>query len=633
MKQKPYVFAAAAILLSGYSVAAGYLSIPEMSSRIILLTLALVLIYGNYYDTTEDSRRGILNYILICVSLVAGMYLLLEWEPIVHTRMGLLTRADMLVAAILVVLVALGALRTVGKPITIIALLFLMYAFFGHHIPGALGYPKVPLERLAFTISLYSEGIFGVALTAAAKWIVLFIVLGKFLELCGAGEFFNDIALSVLGGSRGGPAKGSVLASAAFGTISGAPAANVAATGAVTIPLMKSIGYKSHFAAAVEAVASTGGQIMPPIMGAAAFIMPEYLGIPYQRVLTAAIMPAVLFYVAVFRMVDLEAERLGLVGLPREELPSFTETIKKGAISLLPLVVFLVLFIAVRTTLRRAAFYSIMSSWALILFNLRKEIAQNYIEGLKCFINTVIKGLHDSAEQITKLVVICACAGIIVGSLTATGLGLKLSSLLINMAGGNMWLLLIFAAIASLVLGLGVTATAVYILVATLIAPALTNMGIEPLAGHLFVFYFAIICGITPPVALNAFVAASMAEADFWKTGITAFLLGSAAYIVPFVFVRSPQLLGYGTVYTISYAFITAVIGVVILASACVGCGWGFKFNPLSRILLLLASICMMGFGYQTDLIGLFLVAVVVCYSLWLKKKYHGEEVQGESAI
>ena len=424
--------------------------------------------------------------------------------------------------AILLVLEATR--RTVGLPITIIALVFIGYALFGPYMPGPLAHRGLELDRLVQTMFYTTEGILGTPLAVSSTFIFLFLLFGSFLIKTGVGEYFNDLSIAVAGRSIGGPAKVAIFSSALQGTISGSSVANVVTSGAFTIPMMKNLGYRKEFAGAVEAASSTGGQLMPPVMGAAAFLMAEFIGIPYAEIAMAAAIPAVLYFAGIWIVTHFEAKKMGLRGLTKEEMPDKKEVIKKLYL-LIPIIAMIVLLMTGMSVML-AALYSIVISIVVSAF--KKETRIGF--------RGIIDALVDGARTALGVAAATAAAGIIVGVVTKTGLGLKLANGLLDIAGGALFPTLILTMIASLILGMGAPTTANYVITSTIAAPAIIMLGVPDLSAHLFVFYFGIIADITPPVALAAFAAAAISGGEPIKTGIESSKLASLLQIPPVVY-------------------------------------------------------------------------------------------------
>ena len=573
------------------------------------LVLALVFLQVPVRKKMAMDTLPWYDSILAVLSLIVGFYAAIFYKDIV-VEIGLLIPHRILLGTVVVLLVLEATRRLIGWPFLIIVICFIFYALFTSIFPGGLYGKAIPWPRLANYLYLDPQGVFGVAIEVAATVVFAFVIFGQTLFRTGGGQFFIDAALSIMGRYRGGPAKVSVISSSLFGTVSGSAVANVMVDGWFTIPLMKANGFKDYTASAIEAVASTGGQIMPPVMGAAAFMMATFLGIPYAKVAISAALPAILYYIAVYIQVDLIAIRDGLHGLPRESLPSFKEVMKKGGYSFFISILFLIyLLFIVNLDGDKAGLYAAAS--VLIISFFKKETRPN--------ITKLISILKDTGEGMLEIGVISAGAGLIIGIVSITGLGYTFSSTLISLSGGSTFLLLVLAAAGAVVLGMGMTVTAAYLLMVILIAPALTTTGVAPLNAHLFVFYFAVMSFVTPPVCLAVYAAASIGKADMFKTGYQAIRLSIAAYIVPFIFVYHPALLLQGTVFEVLEAVVTAVIGISLVGIAVEG----YLFRPLDwvrRILLCGGGIITMIPGWKTDLLGLAIALPIVFWE-WRKNR------------
>lgn len=585
----------------------GFGALDPWSQRVVHLTLGLVITFLSY-PFIRGKDITLIDVILAILSLFSGLYILINMDAIVD-RAGMPNRWDILFGVLTIVLVLEMTRRVIGLPLVIVAVVFLLYAYFGPYLPSVVAHKGYDFERLAAHMYTTLEGIYGIPIGVSATFVILFVIFGSFLEATKTGDFFINLANSIAGKAAGGPAKVAVISSGFFGTISGSAVANVVGTGTYTIPLMKRTGYQPHFAGAVEAVASSGGQLMPPVMGAAAFVISEMTGISYLRICAAALIPAVLYYAGLFTAVHLEAKRTGLRGLTDEEVPKLSYTLRtQGYLAISALV--LVYFLAVRlTSPSYAAFWGIIS--AIVLSFVKPETRLS----LKGF----LKALEAGAKGALSVVAACAAAGIVVGVVTLTGLGLKFSGMVLSLSHGNLYLTLFFTMIASLVLGMGLPTTAAYIICAILAVPALKNLGINVLGAHLFVFYFAIISAITPPVALAAYAGAGIAKSDPMKTGWTACRIGLAAFIIPYMFVFNQSLLLMGNVGEILWTAFTAFIGVSLLACSTIG----YFLNPLSsweRILSFLGSVCLIEPRIFTDLIAVILFAPVLINQLRLRK-------------
>ncbi len=517
----------------------------------------------------------------------------------IMNRAGKFLDVDVLTGTILILLILEAARRSTGWPVPLVAIVFLLYSFLGPYLPEFLIHKGYSIKRVTTYLALSTDGVFGVPLGVSANFIFLFILYGAILQRSGAGKFFTDLAFSITGGTRGGPAKAAVISSCFFGMISGSSVANTVTTGSFTIPLMKKTGYPPHFAGAVEASASTMGQIMPPVMGAAAFLIAEFLGIPYIKVCIAAAIPAALSFFAIFMQVHFKAVMMGIKGIPREDLPSLKETLINGWHHLISIFL-LVYFLLLNFSPERAVFWAILAT-----------IACSYIrKHTRMSLRNIFEALKEGAIGSTEVAAACAAAGIIIGSITMTGLGLKFSSLIADLSGGNLLLALPFTMIACLALGMGVPTTAQYIIIAALVAPALIKLGVVAIAAHLFIFYFGTRADITPPVALAAYAGAGIAGSNPMKTGVTAFQLGIAGYIVPFMFIYGPEILAIGPVHKVIFATLTATFGVYCLAAGVQNCLF-IQTKYYERLLLLITSFLLIKPGLMTDLAGILLFGIV----------------------
>lgn len=545
------------------------------------------------------------DIVLILLTIFATAYLIVEMKDLVY-RIGVApTNLDIVVAIILVVVTLEITRRTCGNILPLIAIIFLLYARYGHLIPGTLSHREYSWKKI-LSYMMGMDGIFSTSLQASATFVFIFVVFGAFLAATGSGQFFIDFALSISGSMRGGPAKVAVISSALFGTVSGNSVANVVSTGAFTIPLMKSIGYKSRFAAAVEATASTGGQIMPPILGSAAFIMASLIGVPYVTIVKASILPALLYFYTVFVMVDLEAVKNNLSGMPKDKIPVLKTVLVKQGFLVLPLVVLILTLSVFNMSPIRAGIYGIITAVVVTFF--RKETRITF----KGILDALVAGAKSSCNIIAA----CATAGLVVGVLNLTGAGLKFASMIVAMSHGNLLFALIMTMLASIILGMGLPTTASYLICAAVAAPALTQLGVSTLGAHMFVFYFACISAITPPVALAAYAGAGIAKAKPLEVGFTACKIGIAAFIVPFMFAYGPALLLEGTVGEIALAIVSSLIGVTILAYGLQRQLSHIPLNTVSSIVLVVAALLLIKPGLTTDLVGIAIAAVVIALTL-----------------
>jgi TRAP transporter 4TM/12TM fusion protein len=605
-----------AILFSLFQVYTGAMGIlPAQLQRSIHLTFVFVLIYLLYPFNSKMSRNSIhwMDAVLAVVSGACALYITVNYEALIF-RAGDYVTLDFIVGGLAILLVIEGARRVVGLPIAIIASIFLIYAKVGPYMPGFLNHRGYSIERIISHMYYTTEGILGVPIGVASTFIFLFILFGSFLEKTGIGKFFIDLANAVAGFAAGGPAKVAVLTSALEGTVSGSSVANTVGSGSFTIPLMKSLGYKPEFAGAVEAAASTGGQIMPPIMGAAAFLMAEFIGIPYLEIAKAAAIPALLYFTGIFIMVHLEAKKLGMKGLRKEELPKLSKVLKERGYLFLPLAG-IIYFLVEGSTPIKAALYGLIL--AILASFIRKDTRLSFKDFLEA--------LENGARGALGVSIACACAGIIVGTITLTGLGLKLGNGLVSLSGGNLLLTLIFTMISSLILGMGAPTTANYIITSTIAAPAIVMLGIPVLCAHMFTFYFGIIADITPPVALAAFAGSAIAKSNPLKTGINASKLAIAAFIIPYMFVFNPALLLIDTTpLQVIQIVITSIVGMIGIGAAMEGYFLTNASIP-ERILFLVGGLLLVDPGAITDIIGFVILGVLFIYQ---KKKAGSKSIE-----
>ena len=579
--------------------------------RAIHLAFGFLLIFL-LYPARKSWTRSTMNpidVIFAVVSAATALSLVVNYQELV-LRAGMNTETDFIIGVIGTVMVFEAARRVVGWPMITVALVFMLYAFFGPYIPGILAHRGVGVQEMFDHLWYTTEGIFGTPMGVSSTFIYLFILFGAYLETTGLGKFFIDLANAVAGWAAGGPAKVAVLSSGLMGTVSGSSVGNVAGTGAFTIPMMKKLGYRPAFAGAVEAAASTGGQLMPPVMGAAAFLMAEFVGVPYFDVVKAAVIPALLYYIGVWLGVHYEAKKFGLKGTPREELPKFKDLfLEKGHLAI-PLVVIVYLLVSGYTPMR-AALAAIGLS--IVCACLRKSTRITPMQ--------IVQGLIDGSKGVLGVLIACATAGIIIGVVTKTGVGLKVATALLDLSGGMLLPAMFFTMITSLILGMGVPTTANYVITSTIAAPALIQMNVPVLAAHMFAFYFGIVADVTPPVALAAYAGAGIAGANPMRTGVIAAKLAIAAFIVPYIFVLSPELLMINaTPFTIVYSAFTALIGMWGVSMAMIGFCQNV-LNWLQRIMFFAGGICMIIPGSMTDIIGVVILVVAFMWQRANKNK------------
>ena len=575
----------------------------------LVLFLAYLLYPAKKNAPKNTNKVPIYDIILAFVSAGSFLYMGINYEQLV-AQAGNYTQIDIAVAMVAIVLLFEACRRVVGVPILVVVGCFIAYAYFGNMIPGTFGHRGFTIQRIATHLYFTTEGIIGTPLAVCSTFIFLFILFGAFLERTGVGQFFIDIANSIAGKATGGPAKVAVISSALQGMITGSSVANTVGSGSFTIPMMKRMGYRPEFAAAVEAAASTGGQIMPPIMGAAAFLMAEMTGIPYSNIVIAAIVPAFLYFSGIMIMVHLEAKRYGLKGLPPEEIPNFFKLMFSYWYLLLPLIVLVTMMMTGYTPARSALVAIVV---AIVVSMFRKETRMSP--------QTFLDALEGGARNIIGVAIACSVAGCIVGIVTLTGIGLKLAGGLLSLSGGNVLLALFFTMIASIVLGMGVPTTANYVIMATITAPVVLKLGIDLLPAHMFVFYFGIVADITPPVALAAYAGSAIARSNPLKTGVQATKLAIAAFLIPYVFALNPSLLLLGsTPIQVVSVTITAFIGMFGVASAVEGYLFA-NMNPIVRIIALAGGLLLIIPGAATDIIGVVLVLLVMAFQKARSKK------------
>ena len=572
--------------------------------RAIHLAFGFLLIFLLYPARKSWSRTSMhpLDVLFALVGAASALYIVVNYQELVF-RAGINNETDFIVGVVGTLMVFEAARRVVGWPMITVAFVFIAYAFFGPYIPGIMAHRGVQVQELFDHLFFTTEGIFGTPMGVSSTFIYLFILFGSYLEATGLGKFFIDLANAVAGWAAGGPAKVAVLSSGLMGTVSGSSVGNVAGTGAFTIPMMKKLGYRPAFAGAVEAAASTGGQLMPPVMGAAAFLMAEFVGVPYFDVVKAAVIPALLYYIGVWLGVHYEAKKYGLKGTPREELPKFGPLFMEKGHLAIPLAVIVYLLVSGYTPMR-AALAAIALS--IICACLRKSTRI----GLK----EIVNGLIDGSKGVLGVLIACATAGIIIGVVTKTGVGLKVATALLDLSGGQLLPAMFFTMITSLILGMGVPTTANYVITSTIAAPALVQMDVPVLAAHMFAFYFGIVADVTPPVALAAYAGAGIAGANPMRCGVIAAKLAIAAFIVPYIFVLAPELLMINaTTLTIAYSALTAIIGMWGVSMAMIGFCQN-ALNSLQRVLFMAGGICMIIPGHITDLVG---VVCLIAAFMW----------------
>ena len=583
---------------------AGFGLLPIQMQGAVHLTFVLILTLILYPRTQKSDKKAaipIYDFALAAIGAGAALYLVFNYIALTE-RAGLPTQMDLIMGFALIIIL-LEATRRISNPVlSTLAILALLYCYLGRSLPEFMAHRGFSIDRIINHMYLGTEGIFGVPLEVSSTFVFMFILFGAVLDKTGIGKFIIDLSLALAGWSVGGPAKVAVVASGLMGTISGSSVANVCTVGMFTIPLMKSVGYRPEAAGAIEAAASTGGQIMPPVMGAGAFIMAQMLGRPYLEVALAAVVPAVLYYVALAIQVHFEARKEGLVGIPRNRLPSVMLLLKTKGFLLIPLFAIIYFLLAGYTPLK-AAFYGILVCIPLSYLNKETRLTPAKL----------IEAFESGARSALSVACACACVGMIVGTGTLTGLALRIASGIIDLSGGLLLPTLLLTMCASILLGTGLPTTANFIVTSTMAAPALLKLGVDPMCAYMFVFYFGIAADLTPPVALAAYAGAGIAGADPMKTGVMSFKLALAGLIVPYIYVYNPILLFINaTPLPMIQAVITALIGVFLLSMFTIGF-YRTHMPWLLRFVALAGAICLLDPGLYTDLAGLgVLVAIHV---------------------
>ena len=580
--------------------------LPQVAWALVLSTSAAI-IASWIWKSGGNKRIFWADIVLMVSAIVVAAYLIFvlpRWRMAAGTPM--VGQTDFLVAFTGVMLIMELTRRVAGLALIIITAVFLAYAFAGPYLPGILEHRGYSLERF-FTYIYTDNGILGPTTAVSSTYIILFITFAAFLQASRVGDYFVNFAFAAAGRARGGPAKVAVFASGLMGMINGTSAGNVVATGSLTIPLMKKVGYHPRSAGGIEAAASTGGQIVPPIMGAGAFIMAEVTGIAYTEIAIAALIPAALYFLSIYFMVDLEARREGMSGLSKDQLPVFSEMIKQVYLFLPIIILISTLFMG----------YSVIRAGTLAMVS---AAVVSWLTPYRMGVKEILEALSLGTRMAIPLIAVCACAGIIVGVISLTGVGARFASMLLGIADASHLLALFFAMCISILLGMGMPTTAAYAVAASVVAPGLQQIGIPPLVAHFFVFYYAVLSAITPPVALAGYAAAAIAGTDPLKTAMTSFKFGLAAFIVPFMFFYSPALLMDGSWTEILGVFITASIGIYLLAASIQGWFLNGEVNLVQRGLLLIAAISMIAGGLMTDVIGVVLSAVVLVWQIAMRK-------------
>lgn len=582
--------------------------------RAVTTGFAMILVFLCYNASKKSKGKvSVIDGILLLLSVTSIGYVLLNVEAL-SLRAGNPLIIDIILGTIFTIIVLEATRRSIGLPLVIVALVFIAYAFAGHYLPGLLMHKGYALDRLAPYMFLTTNGIFGTPLYVMSTYVFAFILFGSFLEATGGAKLFIELAYALTGKSIGGPAKTAVISSGLMGTINGSSLANVVSTGNFTIPLMKNVGYRPSFAAGVEAAASSGGQIMPPVMGAAAFIMAEFTGIPYAQICLAAAIPAILYFLSIYIMVHFEAKRLKLKPVPEDQLPNTKEALKKSWTLFVPLICILYMLTAGYSPLK-AAMYSTILMIAVSYFNKHTRLK------LKDYVNTFEKAALNSIAVTAA----CATCGIISGVVSLTGLGLKIADVIVHASGGQLWLTLIYTMIASIILGMGLPTTAKYIVLSTIAAPALLKLGVPLITAHMFIFYYGIIAEVTPPVALTSYAGAAIAKAPGVETALKGLRLSFAAFIIPYMFVYNPSLLMIDATFgNTIFTVVTSIVGIYALGAS-LGKFMLKSCSFLEQILLFAAAILLISSGHV--IINTIGIVTVVAINLYQKRKLTKEEV------
>ncbi|EHF05613.1 hypothetical protein HMPREF1020_02441 [Clostridium sp. 7_3_54FAA] len=611
-----------AILVTLYHLvfASGFWMPETLKHRSLHVSMILILAFAMYPATKKASRKIIAwyDYILIALSAAVPLYMWLDYFNIIN-RAGKPNSMDVIIGTLLTLLVLEATRRVCGMALPILGVIFILYSLMGTkqglipvNIPGIFLHRGYTWQKLMSHFFANTEGIYGSSVNVASTYIFLFIAFGEIMNKCGMGKFFNDIANALAGGSKGGPAKVAVVASGLLGMINGAAVAVVVTTGSFTIPLMKKTGYDNEFSGAIVATGSVGGQLMPPVMGAAAFIMAETLGIKYSTLLVSAIIPAVIYYMGILLQIQMRAEKMGMQGTPKDQLPKVGEVMKEYGHLAIPLVFLIYMLFFSGKTVIMAAFYTILFTIVVAQFRPNTRMS----------LNDIIDAMVASAKSTVSVAIACACVGIIVGVCSITGFALNMASTIIQIGGQSLMFTLMFTMVTCMILGMGLPSIPSYIITSTIAAPALVTLGIPPIAAHMFCFYFAMFANLTPPVALAAFAAAGIAGGSPMKTGWASVKLALAGFILPYMFVYNTELLLLDTPIAkgIQVA-ITAAIGVFLISVAVEGFLFR-KVNAVLRILCFAGAYLLIDSGLITDIIGIAICVGIVLLQKTMAKKH-----------
>ncbi len=597
-------FAVATAIWTVYGAA--FSNIDSLSLIMSFLSLMLVLTFVLIGPSSSANKNRIhyVDWVMASAAAVCGGYFVSHADVIAQriTLLDQLTNADVFFASCILVLTVEAMRRTVGVGLTLIVLTFMVYNLFGHHLGGALGHGLITYTHFLDIIIFTTDGLFGVPLRVAGTYAFLFVLFGTTLSYAGGSKFFYNLAAYLTGGSPGGPAKIAVISSGLYGTISGSPTSDVVTTGAVTIPMMQKMGYRARFAGAVEVAASTGGSLLPPVMGAAAFIMAEFTGIDYVDIAFAALIPALLYYIPIYVQVHLRAQRDKLAGVDRSQIPSLKMTMREGGLFIVPLIAITWALVQGYTP-TYAAIYGVVCVLVVSMFRGETRLSPQSLYNI----------LAETSIRTVSVAGACAAAGLVIGGITMTGLATKFSTLIFMVSGDAVFPSMIIAALLTTLLGMGMPTPSAYILAAVLISPVLKTLGIADLSGHLFLLYFAVMSALTPPVAVAAYAASAIANTNPLGIAVQSVKIAIGAFLIPFCFIYNPPLLLQGSILEIVLTTVSAICGLVVVAIAVEGY-WKQHLPRMARLALFTAGILFLSEGYITSLMGLAVVIVLIFF-------------------
>ncbi len=606
MKKFFYILAVVVSLYHLYTATFGPPVTLKNRSLHVGMMMSMAFMMYPFYKKSDFKQVSWTDWLLVAISCIIPLYVWTDYLGVVD-RTGMPDSMDVTIATILVLSLLEISRRVTGNALPILSIIFILYGLFGREMPGIFFHRGYDWEVLSNHLFANTEGIYGTSVAVSSSYIFLFILFGSVMSKSGMGQFFNDIALALAGSSKGGPAKVAVIASGFLGSINGSAVANVVTTGAFTIPLMKKTGYTKEFAGAVEATASVGGQLLPPIMGAAAFIMAEMLGVKYSEIIVWAAIPALLYYLGIIIQVHLRASKDGLVGLPKEQLPSTKKVLQERGHLLLPIAFLMYMLFFSGTTVIFSAVLTILVTVIVSQFKATTRMS----------LKDLVDALADGAKSTVSVSIACACVGIIIGVSSVTGFGLTMANTIIALGDTSILFTLVFTMITCMILGMGLPSIPAYIITATIAAPALSKLGIPVAAAHMFSFYYAMFANLTPPVALASFAAAGLSGGDPMKTGYQSVKLAIAGFIVPFMFVYAPELMLINTTFlTGLWTVLSACLGVFLIAVATEG----YVYAPVSKYLRIIVgagALMLMKPGLESDIIGLVVLGIL----LFLQKK------------